>query len=128
MTRDQRLEIHTLRELKWTYPKIATHIGISTRQAEYAAKQPLTPKKKKGRPPLLDTPKQKELVDYVSSSSKTRRMPYPEIPRRLDWTVCGATIRNALNKEGFHRRIARVKPVLTEENKKARLNWAREHL
>ena len=128
LTRDQRLEIHTLRELKWTYPKIATHLDISIRQAEYAAKQPLTPKKK-GRPPLLDTPKRKELVDFVISSIKTRQMPYPEIPRKLDWSVCGVTIKNALNKEGFHRcRIARVKPVLTEKNKKARLTWAREHL
>ena len=55
-------------------------------------------------------------------------MPYVQIPPRLNWDVSGTTVKNALEKEGFHRRIARVKPVLTEENRKIRLKWAREHL
>jgi ketohexokinase/beta-glucosidase len=55
-------------------------------------------------------------------------MPYEQIPSKLDWTVSSDTLRKALQKEGFNRRIARLKPALSDANKLQRLKWAQEHV
>jgi hypothetical protein len=50
-------------------------------------------------------------------------MPFIEIPIALDWDISEDTIRRALIKEGYARRVARVKPYLTERNRQQRLDW-----
>jgi len=54
------------------------------RQVRYALdNEALTPKKKSGRPPLLDAEQRQQLVDYVCSSRKTRRMTYKELAKEF---------------------------------------------
>jgi transposase len=72
---------------------------------------------------MLDTPKRQELVSFVISSSEARQMPYIEIPIALDWDISEYTIRRALIKEGYSRRVARVKPFLTATNRQQRRDW-----
>ena len=110
----QRVQIHTLHDLGWTYARIATHLDLTKRQVQYLIHQPKTPKKRTGRPIKINTPKRKLLVDFILSSSSIRRMSCLEIPMALDWEVSENTVRNALRMEGFHRRIARIKPFLSE--------------
>jgi hypothetical protein len=55
-------------------------------------------------------------------------MPYAKIPKAIGWNVSEAQIRRALQKEGYARRIARLKPPISETNRLARLEWARAHL
>ena len=127
LTRNERLQIHTLRDLGWTYTRIADHLSVALRQVQYIAKQPTMPKIKTGRLLLLDTSKRRELVNYVTASAQARQLAYMDIPPKLDWSVCGETVRKALQKEDFNRRIARQKPLLTDANKTTRLAWARKH-
>lgn len=42
---------------------------------------------------------------------------------------CGEwAIRIAFKKEGFVRRVSRKKPPLSKENRRKRLDWAKEHI
>lgn len=53
---------------------------------------------------------------------------YREIPSALGWDVSEDTIRHALRKAGFSRRVTRQKPSISEANRLLRLAWAREHV
>ena len=81
-----------------------------------------------GRPRTL-TPKQEdELVQYVTSSKKARRMGFLELSMVLFAGTYGMwLIKHALYRLGFRRRVARKKPPITEKNRKLRLAWAQEH-
>jgi hypothetical protein len=46
----------------------------------------------------------------------------------MDWGVSEHVIRQALEKHGFHQRIALRKPPISKKNYRLRLQWATEHL
>jgi hypothetical protein len=69
-----------------------------------------------------------KLVEFVLTDRSSRFMPLWEIPVHLDWDVSEDLIRAALDKEGLHRRHARIKPFLSEAHRQARLEWCRERL
>ena len=126
LTRDQKLQVQTLRRAGWKYSDIAVHLGLTYRQVEVTCHNRVTPKKRKGRPSITDEMRQ-ELVTYVCQSKLTRRMPYLKLAITLGWRVLEDAIRRALWKEGFRRRVARLKPPITETNRMKRLQWAIEH-
>jgi hypothetical protein len=64
----------------------------------------------------------------VTASRANRETPWDEIPAILSLDCGEYTIRTAFKKEGFVRRVSRRKPPLSEENKKKRLEWAKEHI
>ena len=72
LSSDQRLQVRTLRDLEWAYQKIADHLNITLRQAQYAANNPGTPQKRAGRPPLLDTPRR--LLEIAASTVCLREL------------------------------------------------------
>jgi len=129
---DDKLHIQTLYytagwsidETRLQFPK------ITPRQIQYALETRPTPQRKGhcGAHALLNTPWRKELVQWVTSRSLTREVPWAEIPKWLKWKGwCGEkAIRTAL-KEGYCRAIRRKKPSLTEENQRKRLQWAYDH-
>ena len=133
LTRDQRLQVQTLRDIGWSPGKITRHLRTlnvfcTERQVQYAEKHRLTPQKQRcGSKALFDTPARQRLVDFVTSSRRTRRMPYIEVNEEMGLSVSEITIRRALEKEGFHRRVARKKPYIFEKNRQLRLAWAEEH-
>jgi hypothetical protein len=43
------------------------------------------------------------------------------------WGIKKDRIRNALEREGFHKRVAMCKPLISEKNQKLRLQFAIEH-
>ena len=125
LTRDQRLQVYTLSKIGWDAPKIAAHLKISQRQVQYAKQHRLTPQKQRcGFKALITTPHRQELIRFIRSSKKTRRMPYQEVAIKLNWNVSETSIRRALQKEGLFRRVARKKPPISEANRVARLQWA----
>ena len=129
LTRDQRLQIHTLLEIGWDPPKIAAHLKISQRQVQYAKQHRLIPQKQRcGLKALITTPHRRELIRFIRSSKKTRRMSYQEVAINLNWNVSESSIRKALQKEGLFRRVTRKKSPISEANRVARLQWAWEHL
>ena len=85
LTRDQRLQIQTLRTLNWSYDKIAKHlrslgINCTTDQVQYASKHRVTPQKHRcGPKALLNTPARRRVTDFITSSRRTRKMPFIQV-------------------------------------------------
>jgi hypothetical protein len=52
-TRDERLQVQTLRDIKWSYSQIRKQLDLIRYQIAYAATHRLTPKKYKGRRSML---------------------------------------------------------------------------
>ena len=134
LTRDQRLQIQTLRTLNWTYEAIAKHLhslGVSCTpfQVQYATKHRVTPQKRRcGLKALLDTPTRRRIADFITSSRRTRRMPFIQVSEELHLFVSESVMRRAMQKEGIFRRLARGKPPISEKNRLLRLAFAHEHL
>ncbi|KAI9883355.1 MAG: snoRNA-binding rRNA-processing protein [Watsoniomyces obsoletus] len=69
----ERVQIQTLRETAgWTHERIGLHMGMPTSTVAYIATHPATPRKARGRPCIIDTPKRHRMVDFLSSSAETR--------------------------------------------------------
>ena len=86
-SRDDRLRIQTLfYTAGWSIDDIILQLNLTRRQVEYALDHRPTPQKHHcGRHILLDTPKRKLLINWVTSNAKNRRVEWSEIPKYLDW-------------------------------------------
>jgi transposase len=126
-TRDQRIEIHTLRTIGWNSSQIGRQLGLTARQVQYAVKQPLTPRKSTGRPSIVTAEILLQVIEWICTSTVHRRARWDQIPQRLGLNIGYYAIRHALRNAGFARRIARRKPPISERNREARLEWALEH-
>jgi hypothetical protein len=114
LPRDQRRDIQLLRSLGWKYNNIHKFTGCEISQIRYAWSHPATPKKNPGRPPVLSQAQIAELVDFVCASTKNRQMSYKQLASTLNLGVKEFAIRTALQREGFHCRLAMHKPPITE--------------
>ena len=89
--------------------------------------EPRTPPRQ-GRYPVFTTRKRRRLIDRITTDAESRRLRLEHVPY-LEGINCHLqTLREALHKEGYHRRIARAKPWLKPEHIQRRLQWALEHL
>lgn len=67
-TRSERFAVHQMYKVGISAEIIADSFGWKHKRRVYSIlKQPMTPKKRKGRPVLLDTPKRKHLVDILDN-------------------------------------------------------------
>jgi hypothetical protein len=64
------------------------------------------------------------------SSARTRRMTFKALAKDpyLNLQCSANAIKHALYKRGYHRRLARYKPFISEKNRVLRLEFAHEHL
>ena len=127
LLRDQRRDVQLLHNIGWSYSQIHRHTSHSIRQIR-TAYQKATPCKRSGRPPILTQAQIEDLVEFVCASATNRRMSYQKLSEVIEFGVKKQTIRSALLREGFHRRLAMRKPPITEKNRVLRLAWAHEHL
>ena len=129
LTRDQRLQIHTLKSAGLGLPAITKQIGgVTYRQVQYAASQPISPKKRPSRPGKLTEAQTDELEVFVVSSKTGRLMSYLHLSMEFLQFDAGAdAFKYALEKRGFHQRVARQKPPLSEKNQADRLAFAEAH-
>jgi ketohexokinase/beta-glucosidase len=131
LTRDQRLQIQTLRDIKWTHKAIATHLNVTERQVEYSLSQEhVTPKKKTGRKSTLSERDVDEIEIFICSSRTGRLMSYLHLATGPfeHFQVGQYAIQLALKKRGYTRHVARAKPPLNAQNRANRLQWAQEHV
>ena len=102
LSRDERLQVLTLRSKNLSYNQIAVRLGITKNQVHYTIDQGHpTPKKKTGRPPLLDEDQVQDLVAFVCASRQNRRMPLTRVAEMLGGGH--DSVRSALCREGFGR-------------------------
>jgi transposase len=127
LSRSQRIRVHTLRDINWTYEQIAKQLDITQRQVQWAVNHPQTPSKRSGRPPALTDAQTKELVDLITSSRRARRLPYHKLIPELSFDCGVDTVRNTLRRKGYKRYIARREPAISEKNRADRLAWAIAH-
>lgn len=123
-TRDERLQIHTLAREGKPVKEIAEQFSFTPYRVYYILKQPVTPRKRKGRPPIFDAEKRQQLVQHVTASSENRQTEYFRLPPEVSLHASERTIRRALGLEGFHRRVMRRKPYLSKKNREKRLLFA----
>jgi transposase len=129
LSRDERLQVQTLRNFGVSYDQIVAQLGLTYDQVGHACRAPnVTPKKRSGRPSLLNPEQIEELIAFVTSSKASRRMPYSKIPLALGWDCSEYAIRYALRNAGFKRYVAYRKPPITEKNRQLRLNDALERI
>ncbi len=135
LTRDERNAILLMHSLGYSEDLITSHLSnrygkkISIRQIAYTIHMDKgTPRKHTGRPPVITREQADELEAFVTSSRATRRMTYKNLADHFRWEEIGPyAIQLALQKRGYHRRIALRKPPLSVASKAIRLQWAHEH-
>lgn len=130
LTRDQRRDILLLHDIGWKYKQIHCFTKATITQVHNTLKDggKATPRKRCGRAPILTQAQIEELVEYVCSSSDTRRMTYTQLAEAMDFGVKRDAIGRALEQEGFHRRLAMRKPPISPTNQRLRYEWALEHV
>jgi len=123
LTRDQRLRIQLLKDLHWNHAAIAEHEHVSLRQVSWAVNHShVTPQRhQRGVKPMLDHDQVQALIRFISASRVNRRMPYFQVAAVLDWGVGEYAIQHALEREGYKRHVGRVKPIISEKTRVARL-------
>ncbi len=126
-TRDERLQVHTLAGMHMAVKDIAAKMSFTPERVYYILKCPISPRKRKGRPPIFDQEKRQRLVEFVVQSPENRQMAYFELPPHVSLHACERTIRKALGTEGYHRRVARRKPYLSAANRAKRLFFAESY-
>jgi ketohexokinase/beta-glucosidase len=129
LTRDDRLQVLTLRDAGFTYQQISAQLGITYHQVQYTCQsRQATPKKARGQPPKLSEEDVDNIIDFITSSKRTRRLSYTKVIQELELPVGATALARALRKRGYTRCKALRKPPLSEKNKRVRLAWALEHV
>ncbi|CAK5283014.1 unnamed protein product [Mycena citricolor] len=74
-----------------------------------------------GRPKKISKALERKILKTARAN---RRMPFEDIGNQIDPPVSARSVGRVLDKEGMHRRVARVVPYLSDNHKMARLAWA----
>jgi hypothetical protein len=77
----------------------------------------------------LKNPEINIFIVYIVSSARIRRMSFKDLAKDpyLNLNCSTNTIKNALYKRGYHRRLARYKPLISEKNRILRLEFTYEY-
>ena len=107
LTEAQRAEIRTLYfTAGLSKPKIVTLTGYGLGQVKRAIKEPI-PQKRSGRPPVMTSEQQQELVEFITTSKENRRMGFLELSTTLFNGAFGEyAIRSTLRRLGYSRYVA----------------------
>ncbi|KAI1003683.1 hypothetical protein K3495_g4524 [Podosphaera aphanis] len=130
LTRDQRLQIKSLHNSGKSQKDIANELHFSLRQVGNAVHSShLTPQKAKGRPPVLSNEQVDLLEAYICACNANREAPFLGLatgPFQC-WGVSENVIGSVLKKRGYGRHRACEKPILTDDTKRIRREWANAH-
>lgn len=104
LSRDQRLQIHTLRRAGHTVEFIVEFFKpekVTYRQVYYACTQPIESQKHRcGAKPKLDESTRHRIKELITQSAGGRPMTYREVAKELQLDVSENTIARALAKVG----------------------------
>ncbi|EHA26857.1 hypothetical protein ASPNIDRAFT_35715 [Aspergillus niger ATCC 1015] len=107
LDRDDRIRVLTLRDAGFTYQQIVDQLQISYRQVQYTSK---------GNTSKLSDEEVDHIIQWISSSKRTRRLPFYRVIEELQLPV----------GRGYTRCKALRKPPLTSANKQARNSGNRD--
>ena len=109
LDRDDRIRILTLRDAGFTYQQIVDHLpGITYRQVQYTCQaKTYSPKKARGQTPKLSTTQLDDILAFISSSERAKRLPYAKIIQELDLKVSTQVLARALRARGYSRGVTK---------------------
>lgn len=109
LDRDNRIRILTLRDAGFTYQKIVDQLpGITYRQVRYTCQvQTYSPKKARGKTPKLSAAQVDDIIAFISSSERTKRLPYKKVIEELELKVSTVALARALRKRGISRGVVK---------------------
>ncbi|EAA66188.1 predicted protein [Aspergillus nidulans FGSC A4] len=120
LSRDDWIRILTLQDAGFTYQQISSQLGFTYRQVQYTCQnEQSTPQKPPGQRPKLSEEDMDNIITFISSSQRTRRLSYKRVIEELN-LPCGETaLARALKKRGYSRCKALRKPPLLDNTKRA---------
>ena len=68
-----------------------------------------------------------QIIRYIRTNKSTHRITLTHLKKLFLFHIHENIIRNALQKAGYHHRIARCRPYLNKRDRKRRLKFAKEH-
>ncbi|KAF5635662.1 transposable element TCB2 transposase [Fusarium tjaetaba] len=110
------------RSVNWTQPLTRAATRVKARQISDK------PSCTDARPPVPTIIQARELVKFVKSSPHARRMPLSKIAAALGLESSDIAIRNALGRYGYKLYPAIIRPYISEETRKLRLEFALQHV
>ena len=100
----ERAEIHALARVGKTQKEIASIIGFKQTRISYLLKQPVTPRKRRNRPVLFNTPQQKPLIDFIKANPTKQWLSISALALQFGAGITGLAINLALALENMGRR------------------------
>lgn len=125
-----RSKIRCLRAVAlWPFRSIAQEFKLPVSTVFSICTQPNTPQAVRiGQPRSLSLAQQEQLIHQVTATQANRRKSFFAIAEEIGIHVHERTLRRFFTSRSYHRRIARVKPFLTEKAKLTRLEFAQTYL
>lgn len=114
-TRDERLEIITLREkAEFTWGQISQKTSkdkTTCRRIYERYKIYGTPsnRNRSGRPVVLSEADKQQLKTFVTSNKRTRRLSWEEITEEMGYQCSWRTVKRAMESMGYYKRVPRKK-------------------
>ena len=130
LTRDNKIAIWALHDAGHSNADIIRRTGYSKKGIQYTLKHRLTPQHTRaGRPPRITQEEGDALEAFIRASKQNRRLTYEQLlvaffPHRLFGPdrIGAEAVKNCLKSRGYRRCVALRKPILSEANRRARLN------
>ncbi len=73
---EQRIQVHTLRNIGWGYKLIARQLGLTRGQVLYLSRRSAQPAARSGRPLILDSSQRRHVIDFITENAAHRRMAF----------------------------------------------------
>ena len=123
-----RLQIQHLREIKWSYDRIAAHVKKPKSTVRDTCKRfettgTVQTRPRPGRPRILPLHQVKQAERMVKKHPFT---PLQDITNKLGFQCTPETLDKELKERGWHLRIPRKKPFLNAAMKEKRMQWCIE--
>ncbi|KAI1003685.1 hypothetical protein K3495_g4523 [Podosphaera aphanis] len=131
ITEFQRYQVKELHKAGKPRKEIAAQLNLSNRQVSYVIERDTElVNKTVGLPPVINKERVDEIEAFICSTESNRRMGFGELASGpfQHWNVHDNMISHALKKRGYSRQRICDRPMLSEEQKSTRKQWATSHL
>jgi transposase len=119
----ERVVVHALRDVGFTLETIARRVNKPQTTVGHIVRNPTTPPRRRiGR--YFDTPRRRQLIDWLELDPRHRRFTLAEVIRTLGLPVSESTLRRAFAQEGIYRFKAKSAPWIPARTSILRVNYA----
>ena len=118
--REHNITYSLNRHAGWSHSRIGSSLGLSKCTITTSLKNNTwTPQKQRGRKPNLNTPTRQRLIARAKLDRFHQKKPFEEIVFLEGVSAYKQSLYKAFKKEGYFRRIATEKPLITPKQQEA---------